>query len=121
MIGYTTVGTNDLDKAKSFYDSLFDSVGVNKLYDSDGFVAWGYSQSEPMFCLTKPFDGKEATVGNGVMIALKVQNEAAVEELHKMALDLGAENEGDPGMRQGGYYCAYFRDLDGNKLNFYCI
>lgn len=119
MIGYTTVGTNDVEKARHFYSELFASMGIMKLYDEAGFVAWGYSQKEPMFCLTRPFDGAPAVAGNGTMIALKAKSEDDVVRLHEKALALGGTNEGDPGMRQGGYFCAYFRDLDGNKLNVY--
>lgn len=113
------VGSNDIKKATEFYDSLFALLGVKKLYDAGTFVAWGIDQKNPMFCVSKPYDGNEATVGNGVMIAIPAKSQEEVSMLHAKALELGAKNEGDPGDRQGGYYCAYFRDLDGNKLNFY--
>lgn len=119
MIGYTMLGSNDLEKASAFYDVIFDLLGEKKLYTSETFIAWGQSQAQPMFCITKPFDGNKACVGNGVMIALRAESKDKVDLIHKKALLVGAENEGDPGIRQGGYYCAYFRDLDGNKLNIY--
>jgi len=119
MIGYTMVGSNDLEKSTLFYDVLFALLGVNKLHGTDNFIAWGENQQNPMFCITKPFDGKEATVGNGTMIAIKANSQDEVCSVHKKALELGAHNEGEPGLRLGGYYCAYFRDLDGNKLNIY--
>lgn len=71
MIGYTTVGTNNIQQATAFYEALFSLLGVNKLYDAGVFVAWGQNQEQPMFCLTQPYDGKPATVGNGTMIALR--------------------------------------------------
>ena len=119
MIGYITLGSNDLKKSAAFYDAIFTDMDIQKLYDSDNFIAWGTRQAEPMFCVVTAFDGKPATVGNGVMIALPVESQAKAAALHSKALSLGAVNEGDPGMRPGGYYCAYFRDPDGNKLNIY--
>jgi predicted lactoylglutathione lyase len=69
---------------------------------------------------TKPFDKQRATVGNGVMVALMVDSTAKVDALHRKALQLGGSNEGAPGPRGEGFYAGYFRDLDGNKLNFFC-
>ena len=71
--------------------------------------------------MTKPFDKKPATVGNGVMVALEASNAAQVDALHRRALQLGAADEGAPGPRGEGFYAGYFRDLDGNKLNFFCF
>lgn len=72
-----------------------------------------------MFSVIKPYDGNPATVGNGTMIALAADSTKQVDALHAKALLLGADDEGAPGMRQSGFYCAYARDLDGNKLNFF--
>lgn len=121
MIGYTTVGSNDLEKAKAFYEPLFEMMGAQKVFDAETFVSWIVSPDKPIFALAKPYDGKAATVGNGSMIALSAGSTEEVDKLHAKALSLGAQNEGDPGMRLGGYYCAYFRDMDGNKLNFFCM
>ncbi len=84
------------------------------------FVAWTIDNNQPMFSISKPYDGELASVGNGAMIAIKCPTTAMVDNLHAKALLLGAQNEGNVGPRQEGFYCGYFRDLDGNKLNFYC-
>lgn len=119
MIGYTTVGTNDLNRSAEFYDALFEPLGARRVFNMERLIAWGVSPAGPFFCVARPYDGQNATVGNGVMIALKMSDKKQVEALHTRAITLGATNEGDPGVRQGGFYCGYVRDLDGNKLNFY--
>jgi predicted lactoylglutathione lyase len=121
MIGYTTVGTNDIKKAAKFYDALLGEFGAKRLMESDRFIAWGTAQDQPMVSVIKPFDGKPATVGNGVMVALAAKNKAQVDAIHKKALSLGGKDEGAPGDRGGGFYAAYFRDLDGNKMNAFCM
>ena len=120
MIGYVTLGSKDVKTAALFYDELFNLLGADRIYDAGGYVAWAIGNSAPMFSITEPYDKQPATVGNGTMIALQANSQKQVDQLHATALALGAENEGDPGIRSGGYYCAYFRDLDGNKLNFHC-
>lgn len=120
MIGYVTVGTNDLERAILYYDELLATVGIKRLWNHDSMAAWGPSRQLPAFCVSTPFNGKAATVGNGVMIALKVASQEQVKLLHAKAIELGGENEGDPGPRgDHGFYGGYFRDLDGNKLNAY--
>ena len=120
MIGYVTVGVNNLEETGKFYDAVFEGLGANRLFTAPTFIGWFVEEGLPMFSIVKPYNGEPATVGNGVMIALAVDSEEKVKELHARAIELGAENEGDPGMREGGYYCAYFRDPEGNKLNFHC-
>jgi predicted lactoylglutathione lyase len=121
MIGYITLGTNNLERAKSFYDALFADLGIGRMMDFGRGVAWGKSMDQPGFGVTQPFDGKPATVGNGVMIALAMKDRAMVERVYQKALSLGGTCEGKPGDRGGGFYAAYFRDLDGNKLNAFCM
>lgn len=122
MIGYVTLGTNQLPRASAFYDRLFETLGIGRIMESEGhFVAWGRSMHEPSLSVTRPYDGKAATVGNGVMVALAVADRDEVHALHQKALDLGATDEGAPGPRGAGFYAAYFRDLDGNKLNVFCL
>ena len=71
--------------------------------------------------MIKPFDGKPASAGNGVMVSLVVDSNAKVDEIHQKALALGAKDEGAPGPRgTGSFYAGYFRDLDGHKINCYC-
>lgn len=121
MIGYTLVGSNDLAKAKAFYDALFESIGVKRLMEfPTGGCAWGQDWSKPMFGVGKPYDGQAATFGNGTMIALVLDERAKVDALHDKAVALGGQCEGKPGVRgedgPQAFYAAYFRDLDGNKL-----
>ena len=121
MIGYVTLGTNDLDKAAAFYDQLLQLIGAGRFMEEPTFVAWSTSPQEPGISVTKPYDGNPATVGNGVMVALVVDAPDKVDALHKKALELGGVDEGAPGPRGDGFYAGYFRDLDGNKLNVFCI
>lgn len=119
MIGYITIGTNDLTAAKAFYDALFDGQPVRKIFDNDTMVTYGFGKDKPALMVTKPYDGHPAESGNGPMVALNVSDEATVDLLHARALDLGGLDEGAPGPRGQNFYGGYFRDLDGNKLNFY--
>ena len=121
MIGYITLGTNDLPRAAAFYDALFGAMGIRRTMDFGRGIAWGRSMTEPGFGVTRPFDGQPATRGNGTMIALVVDSKDKVDALYKKAMELGATDEGAPGPRGEGFYAAYFRDLDGNKLNFFCM
>lgn len=121
MIGYATVGTNDIDKAAAFYDALLGEMGAQRAMDMDTFKVWS-NGGEAGFSITKPFNEEAATVGNGVMIAIAAPDHATVDKLYAKAIELGAADEGAPGLRGGddsGFYAAYFRDLDGNKLNFF--
>ncbi|WP_370979393.1 VOC family protein [Agaribacterium sp. ZY112] len=120
MIGYVTIGTNQFIDALTFYDELLKLVGAKRLWSTDSMAAWGLSRELPALCISKPFNGEPAAVGNGSMIALKVESKEQVSLLHAKALELGGTCEGKPGPRgSGGFYGAYFRDLDGNKLNAY--
>jgi catechol 2,3-dioxygenase-like lactoylglutathione lyase family enzyme len=121
MIGYVTLGTNDLPRAAAFYDALLGAIGAGRFMESERFIAWGIAPDKPSLGVAIPFDGKSATAGNGTMIALVVDSNAKVDAVYKKALSLGAKDEGPPGPRgMAGFYAAYFRDLDGNKLNCFC-
>jgi predicted lactoylglutathione lyase len=120
MIGYVTIGTNDLPRAAAFYDALLGDLGAKRMMENDQFIAWSVRPELPGLGVTKPFDKNPATVGNGVMVALEAGNPARVDALHRKALALGGTDEGAPGARGEGFYAAYWRDLDGNKLNFFC-
>ena len=120
MIGYVCVGTNDWNRALAFYDALLAELGAKRTMDFDGFVVWQPARDKPGLALVKPHDGKPAAVGNGWMVAFRVETPAQVDALYRKALALGGTDEGPPGDRGSGYYGAYFRDLDGNKLNFHC-
>jgi catechol 2,3-dioxygenase-like lactoylglutathione lyase family enzyme len=121
MIGYTTLGTNDLPRAAAFYDELFGVIGVKRMMDFGRGYAWGVGMDKPGFGVMLPFNGEPATVGNGVMVALVVNSRDKVDALYAKALALGGSDEGVPGERGEGFYAAYFRDLDGNKLNAFCV
>ena len=119
MIGYVTLGTNDLQKSASFYDAWLEEIGAKRLMENERFVMWSTSPKTPGLSVIKPYDGQPATVGNGVMAAIAVDAPAKVDALHRKAMLLGAKDEGAPGPRGGGFYAGYFRDLDGNKLNVF--
>lgn len=120
MIGYTCVGTNDLDKAVAFYTDLLDLLGAQVFFKTERGVGWGVAPDKPMFSVMRPFDTHQATVGNGTMVALAAANPDQVQALYAKAMALGGKDEGAPGARGGGFYGAYFRDLDGNKLAAFC-
>jgi len=117
MIGYVMLGTNQFDDAAKFYDDLLGSIGAGRLMEADNFIAWAASPGSPAISICKPYDGNAATVGNGVMVAINVDARDKVDALHAKALELGGADEGGPGQRSETFYAAYFRDLDGNKLN----
>ncbi|MBA4041233.1 MAG: glyoxalase [Sphingobium sp.] len=129
MIGYATLGTNDVDKARGFYDALLGSLGAGRIMefgdDLGGFTMWGTSWDKPGIAVTRPYNGNDAVAGNGNMIAITVDARAKVDALHAKALELGGSCEGPPGVRgeEGpqAFYGAYFRDLDGNKLCAFSI
>lgn len=121
MIGYITLGTNDLEKSVAYYDILMDMLGAGRFMQDENFVAWAKSHDRIGFSVTKPFDGEAATVGNGVMIALQAANPEQVKEVYQKAIELGGSDEGKPGPRSDNFYAGYFRDLDGNKLNVFCM
>jgi catechol 2,3-dioxygenase-like lactoylglutathione lyase family enzyme len=122
MIGYVTLGTNDFERAVKFYDELLALIGATRMMESERLVAWTSAPNTPAVCVVKPFDEKEASVGNGVMVSLVVDSSDKVDAIHKKALELGGTDEGPPGPRgEGGFYAGYFRDLDGNKLNAFCM
>ena len=121
MIGYVTLGTNDLPRAAAFYDTLLAVIGAKRQMESDRFISWGVSPQQPSLGLIKPYDGQAATHGNGTMVALVVDSPDKVDRLHRKALELGGKDEGAAGPRGEGFYAGYFRDLDGNKLNAFCM
>lgn len=121
MIGYVTLGTNDLPRAAAFYDALLEPLGIKRIMDFGRGYAWGSAMDKPALGIMKPFDGQPATHGNGTMVAIVVDSKAKVDAGYQRALALGGTDEGPAGPRGEGFYAGYFRDLDGNKLNFFCI
>ena len=122
MIGYVTLGTNNKGKAEKFYDELFQEIGAKRFMETEQFTAYSASPDKPGIGITVPYDGKPATVGNGTMVALQVDSSSKVDSFYRKAISLGGKDEGKPGPRgDSGFYAAYFRDLDGNKLNVFCF
>lgn len=121
MIGYVTLGTNDMPRAAKFYDALLGELGAKRFMEFETFIAWATGPNSPAVSVIKPYDGKPATVGNGVMVALAVNSPEKVRQIYDKAISLGAKDEGPPGPRSDQFYAGYFRDLDGNKLNVFCI
>ena len=127
MIGYVTVGTNDLERAARFYDAVAAELGVGRMMDFETLIAWGKWDGGAGIAATKPFDGEKATVGNGTMVAIEAKDREQVQKLHEIALAHSGSDEGEPGPRgepdENGmlFYAAYFRDPDGNKLNAFLM
>ncbi len=122
MIGYITLGTNNIERAGEFYDTLLEEFNAKRLYETERLISWGVARDKTVLCVIKPFDRAEATTGNGVMIALNVGTADVVDRIYVKALSLGAIDEGKPGPRgDTSFYGGYFRDLDGNKLNVHCF
>lgn len=121
MIGYVTVGSNDLPRSAKFYDAIAAEMGVGRMMDFDTFIAWGKPGGAPGIAASKAFDGKPATVGNGVMVAFQAGSEEQVQRIYDIALANGGSDEGPPGPRGDGFYAGYFRDPDGNKLNAFLM
>jgi len=121
MIGYTTVGTDNLNQSGAFYDALLKLMNAKRVMQEDDFIAWSNGSDGAMFSIHLPADGNKTTIGNGVMIALKAKNVEHVKTLYQKVLSLGGSSEGEPGFRVEGFYAAYFRDLNGNKLNVHCM
>jgi predicted lactoylglutathione lyase len=121
MIGYITLGTNDLERAAKFYDAIAAELGTARMMEWPGAIAWGTPGGGAGIGLTKPFDGNAASVGNGVMVALECKDKAQVDSLYNLAISLGAKCEGPAGPRGDGFYAGYFRDPDGNKLNAFVM
>lgn len=119
MIGYTTLGTNDFERATAFYDELLEGMGAKRLQTSERYAYWGKRPGPGMLAIFKPYDGESATAGNGTMVALGLRSQAQVAEMHARALRLGASDDGAPGSRADNFFGAYVRDLDGNKLCFF--
>jgi predicted lactoylglutathione lyase len=121
MIGYVTLGTNDLKKAAAFYDMIGAELGIKRFIESDRLITWASPGRGAGFGVALPYDGKPMTVGNGVMAAFAAKDKAQVDRIHQLALSLGGCCEGPPGERMKGFYAAYFRDPEGNKLNAFVM
>lgn len=130
MIGYVTLGSDNMPRARSFYDELLGStIGAKRIMefgdDLGGFTMWGTGFDKPGLAVTNPYNREPAVAGNGNMAAIATNSRSKVDEIHAKALELGGSDEGAPGLRgeegDQAFYGAYFRDLDGNKLAAFCI
>jgi catechol 2,3-dioxygenase-like lactoylglutathione lyase family enzyme len=117
MIGYVTLGTNDMERGAAFYDAVFAPMNARQMKINDRINLWSCAKGQPMLGLSLPFDGEAATSGNGAMVAVVAASHEMVDEIYQLALANGGVDEGAPGPRGGGnFYGGYFRDPDGNKL-----
>jgi catechol 2,3-dioxygenase-like lactoylglutathione lyase family enzyme len=127
MLGYTTIGTNDIDRSRGFYDSVLGEIGARRVMEfaENGFTLYGTGGRSPGLAVTQPYNGEPAQPGNGTMPAIAVDSRQKVDRVHAKAMALGASDEGAPGLRtpegDRAFYGAYFRDLDGNKLCVFSI
>lgn len=121
-IAHVTFGTNQLDAGLQFYDAVIGAMGGARAFTTERAAGWGFGEGGgPSIGITLPFDGHDANVGNGTMAAIMVGDEECVRRVHAAALDHGGSCEGAPGLRANGFYAAYFRDPDGNKMNAFCV
>jgi catechol 2,3-dioxygenase-like lactoylglutathione lyase family enzyme len=126
MIGYVTLGSNDLDRARGFYDQLMPVLGAGRMMEfGDNFTMYGTGMGKPGLAVCKPYDGNSATVGNGSMAAIACSSRGLVDAFYNKAMELGASDEGGPGVRgeegDQAFYAAYLRDPDGNKVCAFSI
>jgi catechol 2,3-dioxygenase-like lactoylglutathione lyase family enzyme len=119
-VGYICIGTNDFDRACAFYDALLGEMGGKRLMPTPPGLLYQLGKGA-MIMVVRPYDGKPATVSNGGMLAIAVDNKEQVASMHAKALALGAADEGKPGPRGDFGEFSYFRDLDGNKIALYCL
>ena len=117
MIGFVMVGTNNLDKATKFYDTLLDVIKLERVVTSEKYIGYASKEkpNEVEFYITNPVNKEKATFGNGTQISFLVNSKDIVNSFYNAGIKLGGKDEGAPGIRSGDYYC-YFRDLDGNKI-----
>jgi catechol 2,3-dioxygenase-like lactoylglutathione lyase family enzyme len=116
MIGYVTLGVNDFEAAKTFYDKALAGLGAQRGFSNERMQGFRVKGMPAQLMVCKPYDGGRASVGNGSMVSLIAPSREAVDRVHKDALAAGAKDEGAPGDRGAGFYGAYFRDPDGNKI-----
>lgn len=123
MISYVTLGSNDRQRAKAFYDAALAPLGLKSGYADDEMVGYGPEGGQTQLWVVEPFNHAEATPGNGVMLALAASTREQVDAVHAAALSHGGRDEGRPGLREQygpNFYAAYFRDPDDNKLAVVC-
>jgi len=121
MLGFVTVGTNNLKDAGVFYDAVLDVLGAKRSQVGERIIMWSGQSGTGSVAVITPFDKTPATAGNGTMLSLDAGDPETVQAVHAKAIEMGATDDGAPGPRgTGGFYGGYFRDLDGNKLVAFC-
>lgn len=125
VLSHVILGTNNIPRAIAFYDSVLTQLGHERRWHSDSGAGYGKGDERGIdtFWITKPIDGKSATVGNGTNVCFVAPTRKSVDLFHRNALEHGAVNEGDPGLRvevHSNFYACYVRDLDGNKIVAAC-
>jgi catechol 2,3-dioxygenase-like lactoylglutathione lyase family enzyme len=118
MIAYTTIGTADIEKAKAYYLALLEDLDAAVLMDVGRLAALGSPKGGPMLAVCTPYNEEAPSPGNGNMVAIAPGSKEQVDKLYAKALELGGTDDGEPGQRMDGFYGAYFRDPDGNKICF---
>ncbi len=121
MVGYVCIGASDFERSVAWYLELLDPIGAKRMMDLEGFTLIGKEGGGASIAVTRPFNGEPQSAGNGMMVALQVANQEEVNGIYERAIATGGSDEGPPGDRGGIFYAAYFRDIDGNKLNAYCF
>jgi catechol 2,3-dioxygenase-like lactoylglutathione lyase family enzyme len=123
MIGYATLGSNDLKRSAAFFDSILSDLGGTRCRTEPNLLGWRFSTGGAELYVLTPYDGECAQQGNGQMLGLYATTTAIVHSVYEKAIALGALDEGQPGPRSysPGFYAGYFRDPDGNKLNVFCF
>ena len=120
MQGYSTIGTNNKEAAEIFYDGVLSQLNLKKLLTNDRITMWlSKEDSSVILAISIPYDGEKASSGNGAMKAIALNSHEEVDEMYAKAIELGAKDDGSPGIRAGTFYGAYVYDLDGNKLCFF--
>lgn len=120
-LAHVTFGSNDLARGAKFYDAIMGEYGGSRSFGHDTAIGWAFPDGGPTIGICKPFDGNAANFGNGTMFAVMAKDEDQVRRVHAAALANGGSCEGPPGLRANGFYAAYFRDPDGNKMNSFCV
>ena len=123
MFSHVTIGTNDVEKAKRFYDAALEPLGLTALAAYPEAVGYGAKDGRPQLWAVRPLDKKAASVGNGITVGLDAADRKTVDAAHAAACAAGGRDEGAPGIRahyHPNYYGAYVRDPDGNKLCIVC-
>ena len=120
MIGFVTIGTSDFDRAVAFYDDLLGLIGIGQLMKTERMKMYGTVKDGGTLAVLIPQNKEPQRPGNGNMVAILADTKENIDKLYSRAIELGGSDEGGPGERVPTFYGAYVRDLDGNKLCFYC-